>query len=307
MAVVEAKPADLIEPQHPHWAFLTPRFVFFAVLGIVAFALLYGATIRFYFSDVTARDATYTPGTGAGTNAMDVTATVLAVDTARNTATIRLTFTPRGSYAAGPDVLSKPLRLSTNSTTGAQDRVLNAGRAVIPEEITIDLDGDVSDYPIDRYTGRIDLDFAEGATVQDVSGPAVPIRLNFKDALRGLDAYPALDATSKDGDVSLAVTITRSRTTMAFAAFIMFATALVTAVVVMLVSLMILQRRKFEFGMLGWIAGLLFALPAVRNIMPGVPSVGALSDYIVLFWALGFLVAAMVWVAVVWVRNPAHQ
>jgi hypothetical protein len=306
MAVADANPADLTARERPlHWAFLTPKFVAWAALGVLAFALVYAATIRFYFADVTARDATYTPGTGAAASAVDVTATVLAVDTARNTATIRLAFAPRGTYAAGPGVLAKSLKLSTNSIAGSRDRSLSAGRATIPEEITIDLDGDVSDYPIDHYTGRLDLDLTE-ATADAQPGPAVPLRLNFRDALRGLDAHPSIDPASKDGDVSLAVTITRSRTTLVFAAFIMFASALVTAMVLTVVSLMILQRRKFEFGVLGWIAGLLFALPAVRNVMPGIPSVGALSDYIVLFWALGFLVAAMVWVAVAWIRNPVH-
>ncbi|MBU6422753.1 MAG: DUF4436 domain-containing protein, partial [Chloroflexi bacterium] len=120
------------------------------------------------------------------------------------------------------------------------------------------------------------------------------------------DAYPALDPTSVDGNTSVGVTITRSRTTLVFAIFIMFAMALVTAVVVTVVALMILQRRKFEFGILGWIAGLLFALPAVRNVMPGIPGVGALSDFVVLFWALGCLVAAMVWICVTWIRNPVR-
>jgi len=292
-------------PAEHHWKFLTPRFVALAVLGTVAFLMLYASTIRFYFSDVTARDTTYSPGTGAGADSVDVTATVLAVDTAKNTATLRLTFQPRGAYAAQPGVLARPLRLSTNSISGARDRTLSAGRSMLPEEVTVDLDGDVSDYPIDRYNGRLDLDLNEAAAAGDQPGPAVPIRVNFKDALRGLDAHPVLDPTSTDGNVSIAITITRSRTTLAFATFIMFATALVTAVVITVISLMILQKRKFEFGTLGWIGGLLFALPAVRNVMPGIPSVGALSDFIVLFWALGFLVAGMIWVSIVWMRNPA--
>ena len=306
VAVADVQPREVQEPAHRSWAFLTPRFVTLALLGAAAFVLLYLATLRFYFSDVTARDASYAIGTAGRADTLDVTATVLAVDTARNTATIRLSFVPHGSYAAAPDVLARPLLVATNSTTGARDRTVAAGRAVIPEEVTIDLEGDVSDYPIDRYTGRLDVDVSDGAGTPSNPGPAVPIQLAVKDALRGLDAYPALDPASKDGDVSVALTIVRSRTTLAFAAFIMFASALVTVVVLLVVSLMILQRRRFEFGMLGWIAGLLFALPAVRNVMPGIPSVGALSDYIVLFWALGFLVAAMVWIAIVWVRNPVH-
>ncbi len=272
----------------------------------MAFVALYASSLHFYFSDVTARDATFSPGSAAGSNVVELTASVLAVDTARNTATLRLSFQPRGTYAAAPGVLAKPLKLSTNSITGNRDRTLPGGRVVIPEEIVVDLDGDVSDYPIDRYAGRVDLDVSLAAADAAANGPAVPLRVNFKDSLRGMDAYASLDPASADGDVSLGLTITRSRTTLAFAVFIMFATALVTAVVIIVVSLMILQRRKFEFGTLGWIGGLMFALPAVRNIMPGIPTVGALSDFIVLFWALGFLVAGMIWVAVVWMRNPVH-
>jgi uncharacterized protein DUF4436 len=36
----------------------------------------------------------------------------------------------------------------------------------------------------------------------------------------------------------------------------------------------------------GWLGAMLFALPAIRNTMPGVPGTGTLADYTVYFWAI---------------------
>jgi Domain of unknown function (DUF4436) len=43
---------------------------------------------------------------------------------------------------------------------------------------------------------------------------------------------------------------------------------------------------------------LIFGLPALRNVQPGVPPVGAFSDYVVFIWAQ--LVVAVSAVATVW-------
>ncbi|NKB17610.1 MAG: DUF4436 family protein [Pseudanabaena sp. CRU_2_10] len=39
---------------------------------------------------------------------------------------------------------------------------------------------------------------------------------------------------------------------------------------------------------------LLFALPAVRNIQPGIPPVGTLTDFLSFFWAEALIATAVV-------------
>ena len=50
------------------------------------------------------------------------------------------------------------------------------------------------------------------------------------------------------------------------------------------------RDRKVEPPTIGFSAGLLFALPAVRNVQPGAPVIGCTMDVAGFFWAM-FLVA----------------
>src|SRR5437867_3046618 len=45
------------------------------------------------------------------------------------------------------------------------------------------------------------------------------------------------------------------------------------------------KRRKWETGFATFLGALLFALPAIRNALPGAPPIGARFDFISFFWA----------------------
>lgn len=73
------------------------------------------------------------------------------------------------------------------------------------------------------------------------------------------------------------------------------------ALIVLIMALRILYYRESpEVSSLGFIGGLLFAIPAVRELQPRVPSMGLLIDYAGFFWAEGFLVTALLIVMICW-------
>ncbi|GLQ92166.1 DUF4436 family protein [Dyella acidisoli] len=73
------------------------------------------------------------------------------------------------------------------------------------------------------------------------------------------------------------------------------------ALVVLIMALRIQHYRESpEIGSLGFIGGLLFATPAVRELQPRIPSMGLMIDYVGFFWAEGFLVAALLIVMICW-------
>jgi hypothetical protein len=51
------------------------------------------------------------------------------------------------------------------------------------------------------------------------------------------------------------------------------------------------------------IAGMLFALPAVRNLQPGVPPLGGLSDFLSFFWAESLVAISLPILFFVWLTR----
>ncbi|GFZ86540.1 hypothetical protein GCM10011408_01190 [Dyella caseinilytica] len=73
------------------------------------------------------------------------------------------------------------------------------------------------------------------------------------------------------------------------------------ALIVLIMALRILYYRESpEVSSLGFIGGLLFAIPAVRELQPKIPSMGLMIDYVGFFWAEGFLVTALLIVMICW-------
>lgn len=278
------------------------KVVLLTLAALAVIAVAYASTLRLYYDDGTPREAIYTPGGGGTANRIDLTATILSVDPMRDTMTLRLTLVPIGTYTSDNGRSpSRDLRLLVNSVSGGTDRAFPKGKHLSPTEVTLDLLGNVSDYPFDSYTSPLDLDLFEAAPERPV-----PIRVNFQSQLHGIDVTSSLDRSSADGDVTLNLSVTRSRATVGFALFMMAAMAAAAAVVVLMVGLIIAQKRRLDPPFFAWIGAMLFALPAIRNSLPGTPTVGTLSDFLVFFWALGLVIASLVALAVTWVARPAR-
>lgn len=58
--------------------------------------------------------------------------------------------------------------------------------------------------------------------------------------------------------------------------------------------------------MFTFMTAMLFAFPALRNVQPGVPAIGALSDFIAFFWTELLIIACLLTLIGTWlVRQPA--
>jgi hypothetical protein len=53
--------------------------------------------------------------------------------------------------------------------------------------------------------------------------------------------------------------------------------------------------------------GLLFAFPAIRNALPGVPPVGVLNDYLAFLWAEGLVALSLVAMLVLFIRRGVER
>lgn len=108
-----------------------------------------------------------------------------------------------------------------------------------------------------------------------------------------------------DGNYDFSFTIQRSIPTKIFAV-LLNVVMLMVAVVVLIMAIRIARSKVApEMSTLGFIGGLLFAMPAVRSLQPRVPHMGLLIDYFGFFWAEGLLVVALFIVMVCWLGR-AH-
>ena len=111
---------------------------------------------------------------------------------------------------------------------------------------------------------------------------------------------PRLGPETDAGDTVVQLQITRPAAIRAFSWFMVAIMGVISLSVVLAVVAVITGRRRAELSMLGWSTALLFALPAVRNNLPGAPPLGALIDYSVFFWAEALVGLSMIMLLAFW-------
>jgi hypothetical protein len=117
------------------------------------------------------------------------------------------------------------------------------------------------------------------------------------------------DAGTTPTDVRLRLTIRRTTPIIVFSVFLGIAMWAMTLLVIVLALRVIrLAKKKApEVATMGFIGGLLFAFPAIREAQPRVPPVGVFSDYFAFFWCEFLLMFTLVGVMIAWVRSQQED
>ncbi len=110
-----------------------------------------------------------------------------------------------------------------------------------------------------------------------------------------------------DGTVDVRLTTSLGITTIAFALFEFLIMVVVSAIAIAMSYAAIASHRQLNWSLFAWLGAMLFALPAIRNTMPGIPGVGTVTDYTVYFWGLFIIGACLFAVAVAYIKRTLHQ
>ena len=71
-------------------------------------------------------------------------------------------------------------------------------------------------------------------------------------------------------------------------------------------TLVFVGVRRIEVTLVGALGAMIFALPAVRNALPGAPPLGVRADILIFFWAeLGTIIALCLFITA-WTRRGAR-
>ncbi|XUK64154.1 hypothetical protein ABMA10_19495 [Plantibacter sp. RU18] len=245
------------------------------------------------------REATSAPpesfsAAGVDGDHIEVVVDVLDVSPVSSTLDAQVWVIPHGKYAATDESLAREIDLQTN-TSSAQVLTFAPGLLYETKNQTIALEGDATKYPFDAYEST----FSASAVAE---GSDVPIVMTVRDMSHSWSTVAVLQSAATSA-VTVEFTATRSPAVIAFALFQLLIIIALAAIVAIVTLLHVTSHLAPEFGLLGWFAALMFALPAIRNTLPGTPSVGVDADFYVYFWALFIVAGCTIITAVRWTSS----
>jgi len=211
---------------------------------------------------------------------IQVNITVNEFEPTTKSVTVRYTFMPMGKYAGEENTLTTPIYASFLHTaqTFQENSIMNS------QELTISaVQGNVRDYPFDRYLAYIPIRLRE----EDRSGPVVPVGIFYTDPIKGFLTRSDFDYNTKDFNrQGVELRTRRTNTVISFSVFIMILFWAVSLTLFAIFIQVVIKGRDPTFLIsIGFT--LMFAFPALRNSQPDAPPIGCVSDVLAFFWAMG--------------------
>jgi Domain of unknown function (DUF4436) len=256
---------------------------------------------------------------------------VTAVDEAQGLLHERIRLIPVGRFAVDRATPAVDLKLLINSVSGKQTVVYHKGERIAPIDFTSVLSGNLNRYPFDKYVSDIDVLVTAPApppapTVapvpeevpEDVSADplattlvvgasdlseseTVPINENFVASITGVkfEGQVTQDDAYKLMRTSLVV---RRANNILFVSIAVMVVMFVLAISLMIMALRVAgSPSEINLLPLSLCISLIFGLPALRNVQPGVPGVGALCDYLAFIWAEFIVATSAIGLAWAWI------
>ena len=265
---------------------------------------------------------------------------VVHVDLLRAEMTTRLSFRLKGQLAKDEITPATDVKLVLNTINGPQEFLFEKGQRINPIEATFPLDGDPSLYPFDHYKGVLWL-FAtlpgkQQASSKRASEPSITIVPNelslssglpvstavmeqevhadtgtrFSALIPGLtfqDSRSIQSAEALKGLTGIEVDLKRSPHVVFISVTTMIMMAGLSGGLVIMVLNVVSGRRNMTSFQIPMATSLIFGLPALRNIQPGVPPPGTFGDSIVFTWAEMVAAASAVTLIVNWLLNRGRM
>jgi hypothetical protein len=249
---------------------------------------------------------------------------VTNVDPVAQELTAQLDFRLAGDIAQDEVTPATGVKLLINNVGGQQEFDFPQGKRMNRIQAVFPLNGDLNKYPFDRYettmwllmtvpsaTNKVQASkapenrpqapvpaeqLAIGAVTLQRSKP-IPLSLAVSAAIRGIKFRGSVTRNQSTQVVGIGLNLRRADNLIIVSLLI---NAMMTglAVSVLAMVLRVMATGESDLVPLSMSISLIFGLPALRNVQPGVPPVGAFSDYVTFIWAE--LIVAVCAVLTVW-------
>jgi len=270
-----------------------PRMLF--VLGIIG---IYCTVVWLGLTERNRRSLSIVEASAKTSDFVVINATVTAVDTAQGLIHERIRLIPKGRFAIDRATPATDLKLLINSASGKQSVVFSKGDRIFPVEFTSLLVGDRNRYPFHSYVTEIDVlvtaaskKKAEVVPEQPLQNDSDPLSITLevgRNDLNDSETIPINENVTASipgirflGDVTLDDRYKITRTTIsvrrAYNAIAMSVIVMSVMVILSISNLATVLRVISTPGEINLIplslcVALIFGLPALRSVQPGVPA-----------------------------------
>ena len=298
------------------------RFWILIFLLVLAF---YSAVVFRGLTESTRRSLLLRDETDAA-DRVSISIVVTNANPATHELTAQVSFRLSGNIAKDEVTPAVDLHLLLNNFRGeqefdfAKDKRMNRIEAVFP------INGDLNKYPLDRYDTTVRLLMTTPARNAPAEVPKIPasiiqhthptdelavsptallqnepvaVSISLSASVPGIRFEGNVSRGSSQEPTGIVLHLTRATNVIALSFFVML---MMTALSMSLLAMAIRARtaEKTDLLPLSVSITLIFGLPALRNIQPGIPPVGALVDYVTFIWAELIVAASAVIIMWTW-------
>ena len=259
---------------------------------------------------------------------------VTKVDPGARQLTAQLGFRFVGTLRQDDQTPKVDLKLLVNNIAGQQEFEFPKGKRVGRIAVTFPMDGDVNKYPLDKYLAYLRFIVTKaGQTNESLIAPAS----ESKPEARVRSDELAVDEASLQGRLPLAISVStlasipgikfsrdpspstepnvtkvdlkiqRPDNLIVVSLFVMLLMMSLAVSVLFMALKATVAGKRFDLLPLSLSLTLIFGLPALRNIQPGVPPIGALADYVSFIWAELFVAVSAIIVMWTWLSRTEQE
>ncbi len=279
----------------PSW-----RAVLVLLLSLAVFAGAYGFLLADLYTRPPGIEQVFEEKRAEGPPPLDMYLEALEVDPIRQAINVRIDFAakPEGSGLHFPIAPDRDLIVEVSDGNDVQDVNLHANQPTASKSLQLGLTGGVADYPLDRYEASLTIAALDG------SRGTVPVRLTTWQEIPGwiINISKAETAGGRQG-LALYVKAGRPHAHVFFAFVIYGAMILIAACGLTIGGLVFLGMRKIEAALTGALGAMVFAVPALRNVLPGAPPLGVKADAFVFLWVEAAVALGLTLFVARWARR----
>jgi hypothetical protein len=296
----------------------------FWILIILLILAIYAAVVLRGLTESTRRSLLLRDETEAA-DRVSISIVITNANPATHELTAQVSFRLSGNIAKDEVTPAVDLHLLMNNFRGEQefdfpkDKRMNRVEAVFP------INGDLNKYPLDRYDTTVRLLMTTPARNAQLEVPKIPasitqhthptdelavspsallqnapvaLSISLSASVPGIRFEGNVSRGSSQEPTGIELHLTRANSVIAVSLIVvLMMTALSMSLLAMAIRAITTAERT-DLLPLSVSISLIFGLPALRNIQPGVPPVGALVDYVTFIWAE--LIVAASAVIIVW-------
>jgi hypothetical protein len=243
--------------------------------------------------------------TAAGEAQIAIYVEAIGIDPLNQAMRLRVSIAPRGALR-GTQAIARThdLALAIEHGDTTEHIEIPANQPMPSTSFDVDLEaGNVTAYPLDRYRTDLRLQCFEKGSTAAGNAKRLPAEVTAWEGLLGFRLQTAEQPGSRPDDIRVTFETSRGGA-FAFFAFAAYGAMVVIACGALAIGVLaFLRLRRAESTLVGALAAVVFALPILRNALPGAPPLGVLADMLVFLWAELAAVIALGLVIFTWART----